>query len=98
MSRDELKKCLEGLNVDEPTTERFVESLMDVHRQLVRNNVRSSHPALLKFKHAVEDILKVFNGGHEPILTAQQTTQTYHDTIEALDIQIQRTQQLLKKD
>lgn len=99
-NKEELRKCLESLDVDEVSADKFVDSLTEIYEQLLTKEVRTSHPSLLKMRYLVEEMLAAFESGSSKVLAASTYSspkaQTFADLSDALVIQIAKAQQMLK--
>jgi hypothetical protein len=99
-NKEELRKCLENLEVDGVSADKFVESLTDIYQQLLDKDVRMSHPSLLKMRYLVEEILATFEGGTNKVLASSTYSspkaQMFADLNDALVIQIEKARQMLK--
>ena len=102
LNKDELRKCLKGLNVEEDSAEKFVCSLSEIYTQLLDNDIRTTHPSLLKMRYVIEEMLAEFESGSSKILASSTysspSNQAFVDLNDALVIQIAKARQFLKKD
>jgi len=99
-NKEELRKCLENLEVDGVAADKFVEGLAGVYQQLLDKDVRTSHPSLLKMRYLVEEILATFESSTSKILASSTYSypqaQVFADLSDALVIQIKKARQMLK--
>jgi len=99
MRRDDLLKCLESLEVDTETAGKFADSLGQAFEQMQNGDVRVSHPSLLKMRYLLEEMFGSLEREYKKILTSSSystpRTQAFQDLNEALQIQINKTRQLL---